>query len=200
MNEYTNIRSDVAGYFSMDNEELWKVPWVFFEVEGVAFQITASEAMGLGTYFLEGGMLFAETGWAHRWDDKGGAHWGEIKSLREMFDRAFETHGYFRGRDWDFELLPSHHPMHHCYFDFDKPPASYRADGEARRAASAGEPIHCAVIDGRVVGIIEAGDWERFITPKNMDATRHLQFIANTIIFALTQEGGVTNRVMDTVR
>jgi hypothetical protein len=90
--------------------------------------------------------------------------------------------------------------MYHCYFDFDRPPATYRGDAEALRAASAGQPIHCAVMGERVVGIVETGDWERFIIGQLGDSNRHLQFIVNTIIFALTQEGSITNRVMDAVR
>jgi len=177
----------------------WTRRVVVTAVEGVSFQITDSEALGLGAYFLEGGVLFAETGWAHCWEDRGGEHWGEVKSIREMFERALGAYGYKQDKDWGFEVLPPHHPMYHCYFDFDRPPATYRGDAEARRAASVGEPIHCALVGDRLVGVVETGDWERFITPRDVDDGRQLQFIVNTIIFALTQQGSITKRVMDSV-
>ena len=49
------------------------------------------------------------------------------------------------------------------------------------------------------------GDWGRvtFGGRKyyvHLDPTRPLQFGINIIIFALTQEGSITNRVMDTVQ
>ena len=56
-------------------------------------------------------------------------------------------------------------------------------------------------IDGRLVGIIETGDYERFVAgASGADGTRHKQFMVNTVIFALTQEGSITNRVMDAIR
>ena len=33
-----------------------------------------------------------------------------------------------------------------------------------------------------------------------VDGTRHLQFTVNTVVFALTQEGGVTQQLMDGLR
>ena len=199
MNNYTEIKTDVSGYFSMDDEELLKVPWVFFNIEGESFWLTSSEALGLGTYLKGGGFLFSETGWAHRWDDLTGQHVGELHSIRNMFEESLELVGHKYGKDWTYEVFPSDHPMYHCYFDMDRAPAVWNDNPEARRAAS-DVPVRGAVIDGRVVGVIETGDYERWLNRKDMDGTRHLHFFVNMVVFALTQEGGITNQVMHTVR
>lgn len=200
MNEYSQIRTDVGGYFSMDRRELLKAPWVFFNVRVGSLYLTDSDALGLGAYLSGGGFVCSETGYAHRWDEVGGAHGGELSSTRDMFRYSLAQVGHEYGRDWVFEAFPSDHPLYHCYFDFDRAPAVWNDNPEARRAAT-DQPIRGVVVQGRVVGIIETGDYERFVNVTwGVDGTRHLQFFVNTIVFALTQEGSITNRVMDAVR
>ena len=59
------------------------------------------------------------------------------------------------------------------------------------------------IIDGRLLGIMTkrnySAPWDHWLTHYNMDNTRQLQFGVNIIIFALTQEGSITNQVMDSV-
>ena len=63
-------------------------------------------------------------------------------------------------------------------------------------------------LDGRLAVVLSYQSlgygWEntpnRFTTTEYRDNSRLLQFGINTIVFALTQEGSITNRVMQTVR
>ena len=121
------------------------------------------------------------------------------------------SRGRIRGRDWNLELLPKDHPILHCFFDFDVepfgrvPPNQYPGWKQDRY-------LKGLVVDTRLAALYSSrgygnvwGDWGRtlgsgYAAYKNLDPTRHIQFGVNTIIFALTQEGSITKRVMDTVR
>jgi hypothetical protein len=55
-------------------------------------------------------------------------------------------------------------------------------------------------IEGRLLGICTCKNyWNLWWKGAPQGHTRVLQFGVNIIIFALTQEGSITNRVMDTV-
>ena len=58
-------------------------------------------------------------------------------------------------------------------------------------------------IERRLVAIVSVKDlegaWDWWPERAGIDNTRQLQFLVNLIVFALTQEGSITNRVMDTV-
>ena len=56
------------------------------------------------------------------------------------------------------------------------------------------------ILFGQKGYIIAWHDWRPGGQAVSDDATRVLQFGINTVIFALTQEGSITNQVMDTVK
>ena len=49
------------------------------------------------------------------------------------------------------------------------------------------------------MAMIETADLEWVITRSGTDGTRVMQFLVNTVIFALTREGSLTQQGMDTV-
>jgi hypothetical protein len=59
--------------------------------------------------------------------------------------------------------------------------------------------MHGITIDGRLLMVFETGDYERFINDAAGDGTRHRQFLVNAVVFALTQEGSLTHRLMSVV-
>jgi hypothetical protein len=106
--------------------------------------------------------------------------------------------------------LPSTHPIYHCYFDFDGPPAA--ADGACIHSNVTGvdiiDHLKGLIVDGRLVAILSKkgyyspwADWGTHpgAAYDTMDPRRQLQFGVNVIIFALSQEGSITRQVMDTV-
>ena len=118
--------------------------------------------------------------------------------------------GLSKGRAWEYERLPKHHPVYHCYYDFDTPP--YGLDlhmyklwmqGAASLCDPVAEYLEGIVLDGRLWILFSQKGYTLGIHDgayhKN-DITRMLQFCVNTLVFALTQEGSITNQVMDTVR
>jgi len=63
------------------------------------------------------------------------------------------------------------------------------------------EFVRGITLDGRLVAMIETGDYEQCIRTdwNNIDGTRYEQFLVNSVIFALIQEGSITQQIMDIV-
>ena len=125
----------------------------------------------------------------------------------------FEALAYEGIRERAFERLPDSHAIYHCYFDFDDgPPTAYPTHFlEGHPEYDYLEGIFLPA--GRLGGIISRkwyanpwGDWGAGGFTKGdsfygrQDPTRPLQFGVNLIIFALTQEGGLTHQLMDSMQ
>jgi hypothetical protein len=165
-----------------------------------SMQPTRGEVENLGRYLLNGGFFFFE---GHQWRTLQGERY-----LMQFVKSALASQGYQQGVQWEYQLLPNSHPIYHCYYDFgDGPPMSHvgwskylhgtgRDDDDTRPRTKGIE------IGGRLVAINTnqgylvswLGWYEQF--PK----IGEFRFGINTIIFALTQEGSITNRLMDITR
>ena len=193
MNQWTNIRTDLMGRHTFDSEELFKTPWILVSVCNGTFKMTETEAHCLGRYFFEGGFVLFDPAFRK--------HTPRSVCLRQAAKDALTTQNYLYERDWDFELLEDFtHPLFNCYFDFsDGPPVGVGS------SSSYIEPLEGIFIGDRLVAVMSYiclihwwnGGPQR---EHKMDGTRAFQFGVNMIIFALTQEGSITNRIMDSVR
>ena len=195
LNEYTNIHADFSARLPLSSRELLETPWVF--VPSVQFVLSDGELQNLGRYLEAGGFIVADAG------SSVGSQTDAF--IREMIKDALAT----VGRQARFERLPNDHPIYHCFFDFDTPPRGVIGMGgglgEGRR-----NPDYLVVVevDDRLAVLISyqslGAVWEnipmRNVVKDYTDNSRLLQFGINTIVFALTQEGSITNRVMQTVR
>jgi len=200
INRYTDIRTEIAGFITYDCNELFKTPFVYNAASvagpgggarGRSFRLTDAEAENLGRYLLSGGFLVA---------DNSGLNDATTQALQGLFIDALGSVGRRHGRDWSFEPLPSDHPIFHCYFDFDGPPrcGPWLAGWAPAHMTHDIGTFLGITIDGRLVGIQSNMDYEDcwgFL----VENTRSLQFGVNMVIFALTQEGSITQQVMDTV-
>ena len=120
-------------------------------------------------------------------------------SLRKMFKRALAK----VNKRCQFVKITGEHPIYHCYFDFDSPP-------ENQGGGSRYNPDYLIgiAVDDRLVGVIcycaigrrwqDFGDSYGNIEGR-INNTRALQFGVNLVVFALTQKGSITNRLMDTI-
>ncbi len=203
MNRYTQIETDFQGIYTYDSSQILKVPWIYASAF-TSFEITSTEAENLGRYLLNGGFFFADViPCGVQYDPRNAIPMD--RSLRRLYKRALGTQGLLYQRDWDFERLPDSHFIYHSFFDFnDGPPMAgdmwYGVDGLAPSPFNYLEGI---IIEGKLVGILSnkfyQDAWGHQFLWVDKDPTRPLQFGINTIIFALTQEGSITHRVMDTV-
>lgn len=206
VNRYTSIRADYRDTFTPDDRELLEVPMVFL-LPVSAFKVTDSESANLGAYMTSGGFLVGD--WASM---------RIIESLYQVVERALTAVGMSRG-EWDFAVLPDNHALYHCFFDFDgAPPGSveyfqraYPADECAMDNPN--PAIKGVDLDGHLAAVISekwyAYVWGTFgLKPstrwttrpyETLDPSRQLQFAVNLVVYALTQEGSITKRLMESV-
>jgi len=218
MNEWTPIKTDVTKRLSFDSGELFRTPWVHLAVH-FKVEPTEEETRRLGQYVLRGGFFFGEG--SHQIADPLVIRRPEFgyEALIGFFKQGLQSQGYELGRHWLHEPLPASHAIFHCYYDFDSgPPPGYALInrfmwGGAITHPDGMEPVVRGIdLGDRLAGITTNqlygqcwGDWGRItIGGRNyyddLDPGRVLQFGINTVIFALTQEGSITHRVVDAVR
>jgi len=206
LNEWTNINASITSSISFDSAELFLTPWVYLSLN-FAFEPTESETANLGEYLLGGGFLYFEGSNWHAWD-------GE-RALFRFVAQALESQGHRQGVDWEFEFIPKTHPIFHCYYDFpDGTPVGDSVVSKFLWQTGRDddiEPYSKGVqVDSRLVAFNTnqgySGAWRDWNNPVRtssyvyLDPTIPFRFGINTIIFALTQEGSITRRAMDSVR
>ena len=207
LNEFTDVHTNFSPRLPLSSKELLETPWVY--IPPVQFTLPEGELNNLGRYLVGGGFILADAG-RHVGGDTD-------NFLRLMINDALAS----VGRRAKFKRLPNDHPILHSFFDFDSPPRailggpgwgydsignpSGEGSGEGRGSV---DYLVGVEIDGRLAVVMSYQNlglaWENPGANNDkslvLDNTRHLQFGINTIIFALTQEGSITNRVMEIVR
>jgi hypothetical protein len=198
MNTFTGIRTDVWPILTLDSREIFKVPWVFtFDLgRGLEFSPTRSEVTNLGAYLMQGGFLHADG-----YPTTLGTYVPPVR-LQRLITDALDTQGVKYERDWSFQRLPNNHPIYHCYFDFDGPPVGA---GAFKWQYGIVPFIEGVTVSGRLLAITSqmliARVWVAGQGPGlggEFDPTPCLQFGVNVVVFALTQEGSITHRLMGT--
>ncbi|HJP31293.1 MAG TPA: DUF4159 domain-containing protein [Candidatus Latescibacteria bacterium] len=177
VNEWTGLQADFSGSLTFDDPRLLEVPIIL--PQGVPNE---NEMRNLAQYLLAGGFVMAE-----QFDFDG--FWAEA---------LVKYGGLVEGRDFYTQRLPADHPIFHAFFDL--------GDGVALGSARFDEPYYWNVVKGlfvkgRLVAIprANAGIGGYFGYASGRDSTRILQFAVNTVIYALTQEGSMTQRLMQMV-
>jgi hypothetical protein len=208
MNQYTLVKTDVIGQITFDDADLLNVPWVLTPIPDPHVRLSPSEALNMGRYLEAGGFQFLENAWGCPAPGDGG---GFEVATREVCRQTMESIGLTQGKEWEYEILPEGHPIYHCYFDFRQPPPGM--DMLILQTAGRGRVVHGylegVTLEGRMwilfsqkgyaLGVHDF--WPGSYYPMaGGNPVRIVQFCINTIIFALTQEGSITNRVMDVVR
>ena len=167
----------VHGSLTFNDDRLLAVPIII--PQG---QPNEKELENLAHYLLAGGFVMAED---HNFE----GFWVE----------ALEKYGgLVAGRDFHTERLAADHPIFTAYFDL--------GDGVALGATRFDDPYYWNVVQGlyvkgRLAAVPRAnagiGGYLGFASGR--DSTRILQFAVNTVVYALTQEGSMTQRLMQMV-
>lgn len=197
MNRYTMIETDVLGKVTFGDERLLKTPWIYTFASSVGYELSGVELEILGQYLMEGGFVFADS-FPREYNQTAGLLSHAAALLGAVQSQGIEAR---------FEELPKHHPIYHCYFDFNGPPHA-RLHSSIPNFEGKFEGLE---VGGRLLAILSSkgyyspwvawgrtegvSEWYR-----KSDPTRHFQMGVNLIVFAVTQEGSITNRVMDSVR
>ena len=187
LDTYTGIRGDYVGPVAMDAPELLKVPWVFFPSWiGEAHALNDRELENLGRYLMRGGFIVTKAG-------------------KHVFEEALRTQGLNEGADWRLVYLKPDHPVYHSFFDFDmsvRENMFYTSVGfrTGDRGLEIGDRLAVFMPSARMGIVTDAAALGIETMHVAHDATRSLQFAVNTIVFALTQEGSMTQQFMAGVR
>ena len=187
LREYTGIEADYLGPIPLDDPRLCEVPWLLLPSWfGEAWAHTDREIANLGKYLAGGGFAITTALSRSRWE-----------ALRQ----AMRSQGLNEGADWRIIYLKPTHPIYHSFFDFDM---SVRDNLNRVEVGDLGLMIgdRLAVFISMALRIStqNATPGLREYMTKTVDGTRHLQFTVNTVVFALTQEGGVTQQLMSGLR
>ena len=195
LDEYTGIEADYLGPIPLDDPRINQVPWLLLPAWfGEVHSSSEREIESLGSHLVNGGFALTTSG-------------PNEKLKGSKFDRlrdALATQGLYEGQDWRFIYLKPSHPLYHSYFDFDmavRDNVAVFATAAATTQRTLGD-MGLVIGDRLAVlftqkqvstGSAREGTENASIT---VDGTRHLQFTVNTVVFALTQEGGVTQQLM----
>lgn len=175
INEYTGLKAEFVGRVTYDDPSMMEVP-IIYPYGGP----NEAEMANLAQYLMSGGFIF------------GGLH-GE----------ALEKYGgLVQGKDFWSERLPEDHPVYTSFFDlgggmpFGYPPSM----GQGKLGVRPWNYLMGYYIKGRLVGITPGdGGWGWENEVMGGSSTRQLQLAVNIIIYALTQEGSITQRLMQMV-
>lgn len=192
LDEYTGIEASYLGPIPLDDPRLQQVPWLLLPSWfREAHSSGESELENLGRYLVSGGFAIVASGANEKM--KG--------VLFDKFRQALKGQGLNEGADWRFIYLKPAHPLYHSFFDFDM---AVRDNQKLRAHVGdmglvIGDRLAVFITGARQV-VTESAQVGTGNFQVSVDGRRHLQFTVNTIVFALTQEGGVTQQLMAKVK
>ena len=192
LDEYTGIQASYLGPIPLDDPRLQQVPWFLLPSWfREAHSSSEKELENLGHYLASGGFAIVAAGANEKM--KG--------VLFDKFRRALKGQGLNEGADWRFTYLKSAHPLYHSFFDFDM---AVRDNQKLRAHVGdmgllIGDRLAVFITGARQV-VTQSAQVGTGNFQVAADGRRHLQFTVNTIVFALTQEGGVTQQLMAKVK
>ena len=121
-----------------------------------------------------------------------------------LHGEALEKYGgLVRGKDFWSERLPEDHPIYTAFFDLSGGmPFGYSPSlGQGKAGVRTWNYLTGHYIKGRLASATagDTGGWGWHNDTRGGDSTRQLQLAVNIIIYALTQEGSITQRLMQMV-
>ena len=191
VNEYTGVRADFLGLITFDDPRLLEIPIIL--PQGAPNE---AELANLAEYLLAGGFVFG--------DRKPGDLTNEVIRPVHGWDEALEKYGgLVKGKDFWSERLPEDHPIFTAYFDVGGGPPLGHPSGSGKENREWWNYVTGHYVKGRLAGITPNGSawgWQNdLIGFAGTSVTRRLHLAVNIIIYALTQEGSITQRLMQMV-
>ena len=174
LNEYTGINADFIGSITYDDERLLEIPIILPSGEP-----NESELEQMTRYLMSGGFIF-----------------GGIGFVQE----GLEKYGWLvEGRYFWSERLPDDHPVFSSYFEFKGGAPTSTLGTSSNKNQNAWQYTTGHFIKGRLVGISFSLGLGYTESAEGQDKLRQMQMAINVIVYALTQEGSMTQRLMQMV-
>ena len=174
LNEYTGINADFMGSITYDDERLLEIPLIL-----PSGSPNESELEQMTRYLTSGGFIFGGIGFVHEGLEK--------------------YAGLVEGRDFWSERLPDDHPVFSSYFDFKGGAPTSTRGVSSNKNQNAWQYTTGHFIKGRLVGITFSLGLGFTGSASGQDKLRQMQMAINVIVYALTQEGSMTQRLMQMV-
>tara|TARA_A100001037_G_scaffold175258_1_gene157122 strand:- start:750 stop:1931 length:1182 start_codon:yes stop_codon:yes gene_type:complete len=174
LNEYTGINADFIGSITYDDERLLEIPIIL-----PSGSPNESELEQMTRYLTSGGFIFGGIGFVHEGLEK--------------------YAGLVEGRDFWSERLPDDHPVFSSYFDFKGGAPTSTRGTSSNKNQNAWQYTTGHYIKGRLVGINFSLGLDFTGSVNGQDKLRQMQMAINVIVYALTQEGSMTQRLMQMV-
>ena len=175
VNEYTGLKAEFLGRVSFDDPRLMEVPIIL-----PYGSPNETEMANLAQYLMSGGFTFSG-----------------------IYGEALEKYGgLIRGKDFWSERLPEDHPVYTAFFDISGGmPFGYSPSlSQGKSGVRPWNYLRGHYIKGRLASVTPGdGGWGWENDVRGGDSTRQLQMAVNIIIYALTQEGSITQRLMQMV-
>ena len=195
INRYTNIEANVSPHLLLNSHELMSMPLIYIATD-TAFELTPIERQNFEAYLRAGGFAIIDNG------DPVQEYSQAESSLRQMIRDTL-------GKGVKFAPIPNDHPLYHCYFDFDDgPPLGSEVEmietttsgyhGEKARNRVMSKAVYYLegiwIEDRLAVVYSNKGygcKWKDF---ENNEP--QLRMGVNMVVYALTQEGGISQKFM----
>ena len=182
MNRYTKVNTILDKHLLLSSNQLLKMPFVFV-TSREKFDLTETEKKNLRRYFDMGGFMVLDNAEPLGESSRGGA------SLRQMLRDTIPNAR--------FQPISDNHELYHCFFDFDGPPygSEIGSFGREGRKIMSKQRLYLEGVwyKGRLVAVYS--DKGYIIKwSENSNNEPQLRIGVNMIIYALTHEGGMTNR------
>jgi hypothetical protein len=191
INEYTGVQADFVGLLTYDDPRLLEVPIILPQGNP-----NETEMRNLVDYVLAGGFVFG--------DVRRGQNEELVYPPIEGWDDGLEKYGgLVRGKDFWAERLPSTHPVFSAYFDVGGGAPLGNSAHNTKQGSHWWSYVNGFFVNGRLAGIMPnrtSWGWNNDIMGTIGGIhVRRLQLAVNIVIYALTQEGSITQRLMQMV-
>lgn len=183
MNRYTKVNTIVDKHLVLGSNQLLNMPFVFVTSKE-KFNLTETEKNNVKRYFEMGGFMVLDNAEPLGESSRGGSSLKQM--LRDTIPNA------------RFQPIPNNHELYHCFFDFtDGPPngAEIGLFGREGRKIMSKQRLYLEGVwyRGRLVAVYSD---KGYIIKWNENSNNEpqLKIGVNMIIYALTHQGGMTNR------
>ena len=185
INSYTGLRAEFVGDFTYDDTRILEVPLICRPLDGdprsASRDIIPNEAeiRNLTNYLLAGGFYMGAL-------------------LPEVLEGLEKYGGLVQGRDFWSARIPDDHPIYSAFFDIKGGMPSGQYSG---RSSNWDGPYALIgyFLQGRMIGVYPTQGWGWDNFRHSGETTRQMQMAVNVVIYALTQEGSMTQRLMQMV-